>query len=173
MIGNILRHILIFLGLFIFQLIFIDQLNSVSLLNPFVVILSIILLPINISRIWILLIAFAEGYLLDVFQKSGGIQSFSFVLIAFIRPYILMLFIDKESIAKEVDANSNLIGLRRFILYSFLLVFTYHIVSSFLQISSFRFFSRTLLSAVLSSVASMVLVTIFSLLFNRKVKSLE
>ena len=90
---NIIRFILILVvQLFV--------LNNVPPLHQFIVpyfyFVFLLWLPFKITRTNLLLVAFAVGYITDMFYKTPGLHLAACVLIAYIRPPFIQLLLPKE-----------------------------------------------------------------------------
>lgn len=85
------RYIVSFVFLVLLQVLVLNNIAFSGYLNPYVYILFIILLPASTDRVYELLIAFALGLSIDLFENSGGVHIAATVLLAFLRLPILKL----------------------------------------------------------------------------------
>jgi rod shape-determining protein MreD len=125
LIQNIIRFGLL-LGIQIFLLRNVELDNAtlffgVSLFKPFLYLLFILMLPINLGKTPTMLIAFVTGLVMDKFSLSSpmGLHTSACVLIGFIRPFVIQLFFQqqlKES-NKFLTPSLSKMGLKNFMLY--------------------------------------------------------
>ena len=85
MIINILQIILRFIVLVAIQVFILNNIQLGGVINPYLYILFLLTLPVQTPRLLLLLIGFALGISIDMFQNSTGIHAFACVLIAFFK----------------------------------------------------------------------------------------
>lgn len=152
-----IQNILRFIFLIVIQVFLLDNIQVMGYITPMIYILIILLLPIELPRWASLLIAFALGLIIDMFNNTGGIHTAATVLIAFLRNPVIKLFISEEEISKPTPSISNF-GLSAYLKYLILLVLTHHIV--LFTLASFSLFNITLLlpKIFISSLVTIILV---------------
>lgn len=165
---NIIRFIL-------FLLVQVYVLNKVPPLHQFVVpylyFIFILWLPFSVGRWFLLLIAFAYGMSLDYFLGTPGLHAAPCVLIAYLRPFLLNLFIAQESTEQSfAEPSVKSMGTTPYFLYVLLLTFIHHsylVLIEWLQFGNILFF----LGKVTATTAlSLILIFITEVLFFRKAK---
>src|ERR1035437_6582935 len=96
MINSILRFVLIFILLVLLQVLLFNNIQFSGYVNPYVYIMFILLLPIEIPS-WILIISsFTIGLIIDFFSGSPGMHSSASLLVGFLRPSILRFIAPRD-----------------------------------------------------------------------------
>ena len=113
------------LGTFlIFLLVQVLVLNHVHLFDsatPLLYIYMVLLFPRNYPK-WALLVwAFAMGLGVDMFSNTPGVAAASLTLVALLRPYLLELFIQRES-ADDLVPSMKVLGFSRYLFFAFLIM---------------------------------------------------
>jgi rod shape-determining protein MreD len=96
MINSILRFGLIFILLILFQVLLFNNIQFSGYVNPYVYIMFILLLPVEIPGWLLLLLSFFTGMIIDFFSGSPGMHSFASVLAGFVRPYVLRIISPRD-----------------------------------------------------------------------------
>ncbi len=85
-----------------------------------------------------LLWSFALGLAIDVFSNTPGLASGSLTLIAVIQPYLLELFVPRDS-AENLEVSISTLGISKFITFSVALLVVYCLV--FFALEAFSFYN--------------------------------
>jgi rod shape-determining protein MreD len=158
MINSILRFGLIFILIILLQVLLLNNIQFSGYINPYVYIMFILLLPIEIPSWLLLLLSFATGLIIDFFSGSTGMHTSATVLAGFIRPYILRIVSPKDGYESGSDPSMMIYGFRWFFLYTLLMVLVHHTTLFYLEIFRFADFFRTMLRVLLSTVFSMTFI---------------
>ena len=86
----------------------------------------------------ILLWSFALGLAIDVFSNTPGLASGSLTLIAVIQPYLLELFVPRDS-AENLEVSISTLGIGKFMIFSAVLLVVYCL--AFFALEAFSFFN--------------------------------
>ena len=131
--------------------------NNIEISNhivPYIYILFIILLPIDIPGWALLLIAFILGLTIDLFSGTLGFHSFATVLMAYSRKSVLTLVSPRDGYEGNAIPNAASYGLLWFVKYTSILVFIHHFSLFLLEVFRFSYLPiilfRTLLSGLFS-----------------------
>jgi hypothetical protein len=141
-------------------------------ITPYLYFLFILWLPFNIGRWWLLMIGFSYGMLLDYFLGYPGLHAAPCVLIAYLRPFILSLFIAQDTTIEQSYTEPSLksMGVAPYFLYILVLTFVHHsylVLIEWLQFGTFLYF----IGKVGCTLAiSLLLIAITELLFARNTK---
>ena len=111
----------------------------------FIYIACILLLPNETSFSWLLLIAFATGFVVDIFYNTPGMHAASTVLMAFCRPLVVRSQIDVPGLESRIDFSLNELGAGAFFRYIFILALIHHIALFFIEASSLTLLVPTLI----------------------------
>jgi len=158
MINSILRFGLIFILLILMQVLLLNNIQFSGYINPYVYIMFILLLPIEIPSWLLLLLSFATGLIIDFFSGSPGMHTSATVLAGFVRPYILRIVSPKDGYESGSDPSMMIYGFRWFFLYALLMVLVHHTTLFYLEIFRFADFFRTILRVLLSTMFSMTFI---------------
>jgi len=152
MINSVLRFGLIFILLILLQVLLFNNIQFSGYVNPYVYIMFILLLPVEIPAWLLLLLSFMTGIILDLFSGSPGMHSSATVLAGFIRPYILRIISPRDGYEARSEPSMLNYGLRWFLTYTALIVLIHHTALFYLEVFRFADFFRTMLRVLLSSI---------------------
>src|ERR1035437_3272356 len=126
MINSILRFGLIFILLILLQVLLFNNIQFSGYVNPYVYIMFILLLPIEIPSWLLLLLSFTTGLIVDFFSGSPGMHTSATVLAGFVRPYILRIVSPRDGYEPGSDPSMLIYGFRWFLSYALLVVIINH-----------------------------------------------
>jgi len=155
MINSILRFGLIFILLILLQVLLFNNIQFSGYINPYVYIMFILLLPIEIPSWLLLLLSFTTGLIVDFFSGSPGMHTSATVLAGFVRPYILRIVSPRDGYEPGSDPSMLIYGFRWFATYTLLIVLIHHTALFYLEVFRFADFFRTMLRVLLSTLFSM------------------
>jgi len=161
---NIVRFVLLVL----LQVLVLNNIQLHQLINPFIYILFILLLPIGAARWMVLCASFLLGLTVDVFNDTGGIHAAACVLIAYIRPFILSLISPHGGYDTNDVPGLGQMGITWFTIYSVILVSIWNITYFLLEVFTFDSFFRTFIKILISTLISLVLIFVHQYLFYEK-----
>jgi rod shape-determining protein MreD len=167
MVSEILRHILRFVVLVAVQGLILKNVEPLPGLNPFLYVLFLLLLPVELPGWLGLLIAFVTGWCVDLFYGTPGMHTATCTFIGFIRPAVLRFLAPRDGYEFGNQPTMQDMGRAWFLTYAAVLVVAHHFVLFFLEMFTFREFFYTLLRILMSSVASLLLITVTQFLFYR------
>lgn len=151
MINNLLRYSIIFVLLILLQVLLFNNIQFSGYVNPFVYLMFILILPVEIQSWLLLLISFLTGIIIDLFTGTPGMHSSATVLAGFIRPFILRINSPRDGYEAGSDPSMLMYGFRWFLVYSLTIIFIHHFVLFYLEVFRFADFFSTLLRVLLSS----------------------
>ncbi|MCC9137119.1 hypothetical protein ACFSKU_20670 [Pontibacter silvestris] len=160
-----IRHIIQFILFVVLQVFLMDNLVLFSMGFCFIYTAFILFLPINISRVWLLILAFATGFTVDMFYDTMGIHAAASVLLAFLRPLILNLLTPRDGYDTNDSVNIHVMGKSWFTTYALILILVHHAAVFFLETISFNDIWYTLAKILLSTLFTFVVMVILQLLF--------
>jgi rod shape-determining protein MreD len=158
MINSILRYSLIFVLLILLQVLLFNNIEFSGYVNPYVYIMFILLLPVEIPSWLLLLIAFFTGLIIDFFCGSPGMHTSATVLAGFVRPHVLRLISPRDGYEPAAEPSMIVYGFNWYLLYTLVIVLIHHMVLFYLEVFRFTDFFRTLLRVLLSSAFSIVFI---------------
>lgn len=154
MINSLLRFGAIFVLLVLLQVLLFNNIQFSGYVNPYIYLLFILLLPVEIPSWLLLIISFITGAVIDVFSGSPGMHSSATVLAGFIRPGVLRLVTVREGYEPGSSLSMHTYGFRWFLIYTTITVLVHHTALFYLEVFRFGDFFRTFLRVILSSVFS-------------------
>lgn len=153
---------LIILQLFIFNYVHLSQNITASIF-----IILILTLPIKLSKISVLIIAFVYGLFFDILNNTLAVNTASLSLVAFVRPYLLELIKGGDIFEANSKPSIKLFGFFKFAIYSFILLSFYHFFVNFLDIFSFKKIGFIFLKTTFNSIFSLFFVLILCMTFYK------
>ena len=160
MINTILRFGLIFIILILLQVVLFNNIQFSGYINPYVYIMFIILLPVEIPSWLLLLLSFGIGIIIDLFSGSPGMHSSATVFAGFIRPYILRIVSPRDGYEARSEPSMLNYGFVWFLTYTVLIVIIHHTTLFYLEVFRFADFFRTLLRVLLSSLFTVAFIVL-------------
>jgi rod shape-determining protein MreD len=154
MIPRILRFSLIFILLLLLQVLLFNNIRFSGYVNPYIYIMFILLLPVEIPAWLLLIISFFTGLIIDFFSGSPGMHTSATVLAGFIRPYVLQIISPRDGYEPGFDPSMITYGFRWFLIYTLIIVLFHHTALFYLEVFRFTDFFRTLLRVLLSTLFS-------------------
>ncbi len=170
MLIKILSNFSRFFVLIFVQVLILNNIELGGYVNPYIYVLFIILLPVEIPGGLLILFSFFIGLGVDMFSNSMGLHAASSVFIAFCRPFLLKRIAPREGYESEVSFSVKKMGMQWFITYASIMVLIHHFVLFFLEIFRFEEFFSTLLRMFLSALVTMVLIMLSQFVFYRSGK---
>jgi rod shape-determining protein MreD len=158
MINSILRFGLIFILLILLQVLLFNNIQFSGYVNPYVYIMFILLLPIDIPSWLLLLLSFATGLIIDFYSGSPGMHCSATVLVGFVRPYVLRIVAPRDGYESGSDPSMLIYGFRWFLAYASLIVLIHHLALFYIEVFRFAGFFRTLFRVILSSMFSVTFI---------------
>jgi rod shape-determining protein MreD len=161
MINSILRFGLIFILLILLQILLFNNIQFSGYVNPYVYIMFILLLPVEIPSWLLLLLSFTTGLIMDFFSGSPGMHSSATVIAGFVRPYVLRVISPRDGYESGSNPSMLTYGFLWFFSYTLLIVLVHHTALFYLEVFRFADFFRTMLRVLLSSLFSITFILLF------------
>lgn len=168
MINSIFRYGLIFILLILLQVLLFNNIQFSGYINPYVYVMFILLLPVEIPAWLMLLLSFATGAIIDYFSGSPGIHSSATVLAGFVRPYVLRVISPRDGYESVASPSMLSYGLRWFLTYTVVIIFIHHTALFYLEVFRLTDFFRTLWRVILSSMFSIIFILLIEYYRRRK-----
>lgn len=159
---------LIFAVSVLLQVLLFNNIVIAKVVSPFVYILFIVLLPFDIPKALMLILAVTLGLTMDLFTNTPGVHASASLLIGFARPLILKLITTRETLESFSSPRVATMGFHWFATYVTILVVTHHLFLFFLEAFTFDGFLITLLRIALSSALSVILIVLSQFLIFRR-----
>lgn len=133
---GILKGLGAFILLLLAQALVLNHIHLFHCATPLLYVYVAMLFPRNFPRGVILLCSFTMGLCVDIFSNTPGIAAGSMTLIGLLQPYLLAIFLPRESTDNLVPSMKSL-GVGKFSLYAIIIVFAYCL--TFFTIEAFSF----------------------------------
>ena len=161
--GGILQIVLFFVYL-ILQVVLLKNLVLFNTSFCFLYVAFILLLPVEMSNLLLMLIAFLLGISVDIFYNSLGLHTMALVLLAYLRNHWLATITPQGGYDIGTPPTLAANGLQWFLVYTLPLVFVHHLVLFFVEASGFTLFWYTMLKAVSSLLFTMAVMLLLQYL---------
>lgn len=162
---ELIKRLAVFFILCVVQILFLNHIRLFGVATPMLYILFVIIFHRNTPKWALLLWSFALGLAIDVFSNTPGLAAGSMTLIAIIQPYLLELFIPRDSF-EELRVSSTTLGLGKYIFFSTILIVIYCLV--FFALETFSFYNWIHWLTCAGSSALLTLILILSIETVRK-----
>jgi rod shape-determining protein MreD len=158
MINTVLRYSLLFILLVLFQVVIFNNIQFSGYVNPYVYIMFLMLLPLEVPSWLLLLLAFALGFTIDSFSGSSGIHTAATVLAGFVRPYVLRAVSPRDGYESGPNPSMATYGFRWFLSYALLIILIHHTALFYLEVFRLGDFFRTFFRIILSTIFSLTFI---------------
>ena len=151
MTNSVLKYGLIFIVLILLQILLFNNIDFSGYVNPYVYVLFILILPMEIPAWLLLFISFFTGLIVDIFTGSIGIHTSASLFAGFCRPYVLRIISPRDGYEQGSELSPGNYGLYWFFVYTVIIVLIHHTVLFYFEVFRLKGFFRTLLRVIFSS----------------------
>lgn len=167
----ILIYFIRFILLVLIQVLILNEIQFGGLVNPFLYIYFILLLPVDFSPNGGLLLGFLLGLIVDMFDHTLGMHTIATVFLAYARPYVLQYMSPRDGYEFSRTLGIKQMGWLWFLTYALIMVFLHHFVLFFIESFRMSGFWFTIGKAIGSSALTLSLIVVVQLLFTGSNKS--
>ncbi len=146
-----------FIGLVLLQALILNNVNVAGYATPLLYVYLIVKFESNVSRNELMLWAFFIGLAVDIFSDTPGMNAAASVLLAFMRPGLLRLFLVRDTVGSIVPAARTM-GMSPFLKYLTTGILLHHAVLFAIGFFSFAHVGTLLLRIVTSTVLTVACV---------------
>lgn len=165
-----IKHIIRFLIYIAIQVLVLKEINLIGSNHNYIFIIIypvfILTLPIKVPQFFMLLIAFAVGFTIDLFYISPGVHAGACLWMVAFRPLVLRLIEPKNGYLTDISPTISSLGIIWFSKYvsALLLIFflSYFILDIFTFVYAGEIFLKTILSFFVSSIIIFLLQLFYS-----------
>ncbi len=165
---QILRIVGRFVLLLFIQLLVLNHVYLGGYIFPMLYLLAILMLPTDMKRIPLLLIAFGTGLLVDVMNNMLGFHALACTIVAMMR----ILFADRILTRGEPTAISTpsiySVSPQYFISYLLILLAAFYLIFFTIELFGFRNFGSVLLATIASTFVTALLAVLYQYIFLKK-----
>ncbi|MEM9855758.1 MAG: Rod shape-determining protein MreD [Bacteroidota bacterium] len=166
--GRTVIHIVAFFGYLLLQVLLLRNFFLFDSAFCLAYIGFLLLLPIETSVLWLLLLGFTLGLSVDIFYDSLGIHASACVFIMFVRNYWINLLTPQGGYDLGAVPSLALDGWQWFVSYALPLVFLHHLVLFYVEAGGFHLFAFTLMKVLASTLFTFVFLFILQFFFYNK-----
>jgi len=160
MIRKVLLYPISFILFVIVQVMVLNNIQFSGTINPFLYLLFVLWLPININRALVLGISFCLGLAVDIFSNTLGMHASATVFLAFVRPFVLNFLAPRDGYEGNQIPSIGNFGFSWFLIYASVCTFLHHFFLFFVEVFRFSEFFDTLWRILASSFFSIILILI-------------
>lgn len=150
MIISYLHKIGWFVGLVLLQALILNKVDIAGYATPFLYIYLLLKFESDTSRNVLMLWAFFLGLAVDLFSDTPGMNAAAAVLLAFLRPVFLRLFVPRDTL-ESIEPAVRTMGIAPFLKYLFAGTLVHHALLLSLEYFSFAHIGALLLRIVAST----------------------
>lgn len=163
---DFLYRLLLFVVLLLVQVLVLNHIHLFGYATPMIYVYFIITFARNYPKWGILVWSFCLGLCVDVFSNTPGVAALSMTTTAVLQPYLLDLFMQRDSETDLLPSFSTL-GVSRYVYYVLLMTVIYCLL--FFTVETFTFFNclQWALSVSGSTVLSVILILVVDNLRKR------
>lgn len=136
-------------GLVLLQALVLDHVQIMGVVTPYIYFYLILKLDTSISRSELMIWGFALGALLDVLSDTPGLNAAATTLLAFLRPWLLNLFVVGKKVERGVIPSLETLGGGSF--FRYVLTMSAIQIASILMLEFFTFQHALMILAKLLS----------------------
>lgn len=164
MIRDYLKYIGHFLIVIIIQVFILNNVFILDILHPYLYLVFIFMLPLNINHGFLMVISFFTGTVIDIFSYTYGIHAMAAVLAGFARPFLIKAFVSENVPDVIFEPHIKTLGIRSYIIYVLVLTFIHHFVLLLVEAFSFYHFYYTFFKIIVNTLFTFVVVLIYDLI---------
>jgi len=157
---TVIKLVLTFVIYLVLQIVVLRNFVFFDVAFCFVYIACILLLPDEIDPIWVILISFLIGLLVDIFYNTAGVHASASVMIGYLRGYIIKFLFPTKGVENEITISLKDMGGERFVRYVAILTIIHHSMLFFVEAGGFQFFLITVLKIICSVIFTTFLIII-------------
>ena len=157
--SDFLRNILRLAAFILLQVYVLNKIPHLHrFITPYIYYLFILWLPFSVSRMWLLIIGFLTGLILDYFTMTPGLHAAACLLVAYVRPFVINILSPKA------------MQWTPYAVYVFILTLLHHGYMVFLEWLDVGSFLDFIIKVIATTGISLLLIFTAELLFPRRLK---
>jgi rod shape-determining protein MreD len=142
------------------QILILNNIEFGGYINPYIYVMIIMLLPLEMAQWLVLIIAFATGMIIDSSAGTPGMHTSATVLAGFVRPWLLRYISPRDGYEQGAWPSMAVYGVRWFAVYALWILLIHHFALFFIEVFRFQEFFRTLLRVIFSTAFSFIFVIV-------------
>lgn len=163
-------HIVRFVALVVAQVLLINHIRLGGYVHPYIYLIFVMLLPVNIPGWQLLLSGFGIGLVIDLFMGTLGMHAGATTMMAFCRPAIIRIVSGSLKFENNREPSINQLGFPWFLRYTLCMVLVHNFTYFMLEGFSFHLVGQALLRILISVPVSTFLILTILYLFSSSKK---
>jgi len=164
--NTLIKRILDFVGLFLIQILMLDNIRFGNYIHPVIYILFLLQQPFKTPKTTLLLEGFAMGIAIDIFNGTPGLNAAATVLVAYLRPYIIDTMTRKSELDEKHEPSVEKKGFWWFLIYTIIVLLIHNFTLFMLEAFTFKLLSVVIVEVIVSVPISALLILLISYLFK-------
>lgn len=161
-------YILLFAVVAMLQTFFFNHLTLWSCFAPMVYVAFVMMLPLNMSSIWVLLSGLVMGVTMDFAMGTAGLNTIATLFVAYLRWPLLNLILGAEVVRDGGLPTVSRMGQRQFVQYLTIMPVLHGVVFFGLEFFSSSYMWYQFLRLAVSTSSSILFVWLIIMLFTPK-----
>ena len=154
-------------GIWLAQVVVLNEVELFSFINPYVYPIIVLMLPVETKRAAVLIAAFVLGFSIDLMEQSSGIHAFACSWVGFLRPRLVRLVSTQKGFEFGALSLGDM-GWQKFLFYAFSGLWIHHYFLFVVDEHSLSGWFFHLLDATYTSIFSLLIIFTVQLLASRK-----
>lgn len=163
-------HIVRFVALVVAQVLLINHIRLGGYVHPYIYLIFVMLLPVNMPGWQLLLSGFGIGLVIDLFMGTLGMHAGATTMMAFCRPAIIRIVSGSLKFENNREPSINQLGFPWFLRYTLCMVLVHNFTYFMLEGFSFHLVGQALLRILISVPVSTFLILTILYLFSSSKK---
>ncbi len=164
---NILKYISVFFLLILIQVLVLNHIQFNGLINPYLYVLFILMLPFD-TPVWLVLTSsFLIGLGVDIFSDSLGMHAAAGTFAGYCRPLVMGVIKPRDGYEFSNKPTIRDMGMIWYVTYASVVVFLHHFVYFFIEIFRLNEFLSVFSRVIISSIFTMLLIILTQVLFTK------
>ncbi|NQV51763.1 MAG: hypothetical protein HQ500_01190 [Flavobacteriales bacterium] len=168
---ELISHIIRFILLIVVQVFLLNNVHFSGMINPYIYIYFLLVLPVDFSPNAGLFLAFVLGLTIDLFSHTLGMHTIASVFFAYGRPYVLRYMAPRDGYEFTRTISIRQMGWLWFLTFSTIMIFLHHFVLFFIETFRMSGLGFTFGKSIGSTAITLFLIVVVQLLFTRPPKS--
>ncbi len=157
---------LLYILLILVQVLICNHIMLFHIAVPFIFIYFILRLPVGISQVLVLTLAFMMGFLIDIFSDTPGVNSLAATLLAAVKTPVFYAYVPRDDKTKRVIPSIATVGWQNYSKFALTMSAIYCLIVFGIEFFSFAGIERIILMTLASAVFTFLLVIAVDSLLN-------
>ena len=159
MISELLNNVGRFVFFVLLQVLVLNNIHLFDgLMVPYLYPIIILMLPLNMAKWAVMLVALGVGLSVDSFSNTLGMHASAAVMIGYLRGILLKWIAPRDGYDAGLKPTLHMMGFSWFFTYTGVLVFIHHLWFFNLEHFQFDYFFRTQVRALFSTIFTLFLI---------------